>query len=169
MTVRRAVHFPHCQSTDVKKHGTSSNDSQWQWGWDISRVLHASTATVIKELKKEPAVANRQSETVESAATRAGGGSRRAVQSRWRLRLKNLNLTLGRVMWVTWVAGGMRLTIKLGRYWLMYLGGGSSFSRSEEITRTVWNWKYCTDGWVPTSDTFRGEPWGGWKTQKNWA
>jgi len=46
------------------------------------RVLHASTATVIKELKK-PAVANRQSETVESAATRAGGGSRRAaVQSR---------------------------------------------------------------------------------------
>jgi len=31
-------------------------------------VLHASTATVIKELKKSPAVANRQSETVESAA-----------------------------------------------------------------------------------------------------
>lgn len=91
MTVWLAVHCPHCQSTDVKKHGTSSSgkrryrclnpDGPYETFSqsidypgrrqevkqqivemtlngsgvrDIARVLHISTATVIKELKKVP-------------------------------------------------------------------------------------------------------------------
>ena len=39
---------------------------------DISRVLHVSTATVIEQLKKSPASANRQSYSVESASSTTG-------------------------------------------------------------------------------------------------
>ncbi len=96
MTVWLAVHCPHCQSTDVKKHGTSSNGKRryrclnldcpyatfsqtidypgrrrevkqqivemtlnGSGIRDIARVLHVSTATVIKELKKSPTLASR--------------------------------------------------------------------------------------------------------------
>lgn len=102
MTVWLAVQCCHCQSTDVKKHGTSSNgkrryrclNSECRHSTfsldldypgrkreikqqivdmtlngsgvrDISRVLHVSTATVLKELKKSPTLANSQSEAVE--------------------------------------------------------------------------------------------------------
>ncbi len=41
---------------------------------DIARVLHVSTATVIQEFKKTR-IAKCQSQTVESAPTRASGGS----------------------------------------------------------------------------------------------
>ncbi len=96
MTVWLAVHCPHCQSIDVKKHGTSSNGKRryrclnrdcshvtfsqsidypgrrrevkqqivemtlnGSGVRDISRVLLVSTATVIQELKKSPAITNR--------------------------------------------------------------------------------------------------------------
>jgi transposase-like protein len=95
MTVWLAVHCPHCQNTEVKKHGTSSNGKQryrclnqdcpyvtfsqsldypgrrrevkqqivemtlnGSGVRDISRVLKVSTATVIQELKKSPAITN---------------------------------------------------------------------------------------------------------------
>ncbi len=95
MTVLLAVHCPHCQSTNVKKHGRSSNGKRryrcLNWDCpdetfsqtidypgrrpevkqqivemtlngskirDIARVVHVSTARVIKELKKSPTLAS---------------------------------------------------------------------------------------------------------------
>lgn len=113
MTVWLALHCPHCHSTDVKKHGTSSNGKRRyrclnpecpyqtfsldldypgrkpeikqqivemslnaSGVRDIARVLHVSTATVIKELKKSPPLAKCESDAVESTPSGATRGSR---------------------------------------------------------------------------------------------
>ena len=109
MTVLVAVRCPQCQSSEVVKHGKSTNGKQrfrcletacpyqtfslnlaypgrnrevkqqivemtlhGSGVRDIARVLHISTSTVMRELKKTRSARTRQSKAVESTATKAG-------------------------------------------------------------------------------------------------
>jgi transposase-like protein len=109
MTVLVAVRCPYCQSSEVVRHGKSTNGKErfrclkpecpyqtfslnlaypgrnrevkqqivemtlnGSGVRDIARVLHISTSTVMRELKKTRSPRTRQSKAIESTATQAG-------------------------------------------------------------------------------------------------
>lgn len=121
MAVLVAVCCPHCQSSEVVRHGKSSNGKErfrcleaecpyqtfslnlaypgrnrevkqqitemtlnGSGVRDIARVLHISTSTVIRELKKTRLPQTSQSKATESTSTTASRGDRRKSRSRAR-------------------------------------------------------------------------------------
>jgi len=112
MTVLVAVCCPHCQSSEVVRHGKSSNGKErfrcleaecpyqtfsfnsaypgrnrevkqqivemtlnGRGVRDIARVLHISTSTVMRELKKTRSPQTRQSKAIKSTPVRASRGN----------------------------------------------------------------------------------------------